>query len=142
MAPSDNYEQLTVADLMTPSPETASPQDTLAEVKSTMELSSIHHLPVTDGDGQVVGILSHRDLLRAIADYELTAPIGGLMTQDTLCVQPHTRLCEASALLLDHKIGALPVVDDNDQLVGIITETDFVRFAHEISGGWQLSDED
>lgn len=142
MASPENYEQLTVADLMTPSPETAGPKATLAEVQSTMDLSSIRHLPVTDAGGHVIGILSHRDLLRAIADYELSAPIGGLMTKDTLCVQPDARLCEASALLLDHKIGALPVVDDNEQLVGIITETDFVRLAHEVCGGWQLSEDD
>ncbi len=136
------YPQLTVADLMTPSPETASPGSALADVQSQMELSSIRHLPVVDSGGHVLGILSQRDVLRALSRHDPTLPVEEIMTADTLFVNPDTRLCEASALLLDRKIGALPVVDRDNTLVGIITETDFVRVAHEVCGGLMLADAD
>jgi CBS domain-containing protein len=57
------------------------------------------------------------------------------MTRRVQTISADVPVYEASALILEHKIGALPVLGDDDQLVGLITETDFVRYAHEMLGG-------
>ncbi len=143
MTPSKAYTELTVGDVMATEPVTARPGNTLADVQALMEESDIHHLPIVDSDGCVVGILSDRDLRRATGRNPRAVIVSDLMTEDPLSVRPDTRLCEASALLLEHKIGGLPVVDRSDVVVGIITDTDFLRIAHVVLGGDALStDED
>lgn len=127
---------------MASAPVSARPGNTLADVEAMMDLSSIRHLPVVDGDGCVIGVLSDRDMLRATGRSRTSVVVGDLMSQDVLWVREDTRLCEASAVMLEHKVGALPVVDANERLVGIITETDFLRIAHEVCGGDELAVDD
>ena len=138
--PASRYRGMTVGDVMAPSPVAVRPGSTLAAARALMDESDIRHLPVVDGDGRVLGILSHRDLVRAEGRGEQKVTVGELMTENVLVVAAGNRLCEASELMLDHKIGALPVVDGDDVLVGIITETDFLRIAHIACGGDVLVD--
>lgn len=127
---------------MSDTPVSARPGNTLADIEAMMDMSQIRHLPVVDQDGCVIGIVSHRDLRRAGGRGRAAAHAADLMVQDVLMVRPENRACEATALMLEHKIGALPVVDERDVLVGIITETDFLRIAHQVCGGDELSVDD
>lgn len=101
-----------------------------------MQLKRIRHLPVVDGE-RLVGLVTHRDLLRAQAavlagpwdprsDASLTVPITEIMRTNVWTVGPRTPLLEAARIVLDHKFGCLPVVDDG-RLVGIVTEVDLIR---------------
>jgi CBS domain-containing protein len=127
---------LAVAELMTPSPIHVRPGASVDQALSQMGEADVRHLPVVDAAGRLVGIVSDRDLLRVISK-----PGGGqlkmqdVMTRDVLTVRPTTLAREASGLLLDHKIGGLPVIDDDGRLVGMVTETDFLRVAHQALGG-------
>lgn len=117
--------------------------ENLTNAADEMRLADVRHLAVVDAKGRVVGMLSNRDLDRARGRPDATtAQVADVMTDEVLTVKPESHACEASAILLDHKIGALPVVDDAGLPVGIISETDFLRVAHVSLGGDRLSDDD
>ena len=103
-----------------------------------MQLGRIRHLPVLDDDGQeVVGIVSQRDLFRGALAKALgygqsaqrklmdTLVVKEVMITDIVTTSPDTALDEAAKILMERKIGCLPVVE-NRRLVGILTEADFV----------------
>jgi CBS domain-containing membrane protein len=103
---------------------------------SLMNLKHVRHLPVVDG-GRLVGLITHRDLIRAQADlmarhYDpaektrtFSIPVSEVMKSNVWTVTPHTPVLEAAQIMLDHKYGCLPVVEDG-RLVGIVTESDFL----------------
>ena len=101
-----------------------------------MELKHIRHLPVVQGR-RLVGLITHRDLVRAQAallskpfeladDATMSIPVARIMCRNVWTVSPLTRVLEAARIVLDHKFGCLPVVEDG-LLVGIVTEVDFLR---------------
>ena len=126
-----------VKDYMTPHPIVLAPDDTLRKASQLMEEHQLRRFPVLEG-GQLVGIVTDRDIRsagmssavmqeRRYVEYLLDRiQVGGIMTPHPITVKPETSLKEAAALILDKKIGGLPVVD-GDKLVGIITETDLIR---------------
>lgn len=132
-----------VRDIMTTPVVAVGNSDNLKVVEEVMEWKHIRHLPVINDDGELVGLLTHRDLLRvcvsSIADIsrkEQDALLRGIpaeqiMTEGVLTVSPSTDVRGAAELMLDRKIGCLPVVEGR-KLVGILTEADFVRYLLEI----------
>jgi acetoin utilization protein AcuB len=106
--------------------------------------ADVRHLPVTDG-GDLVGIVSDRDL-RDVLPSALDAverpresakilarPISELMSSDVVCVGPTDDLIDAIDLMIEHRVGAVPVVDEHDaELVGIVSYVDALRVAREI----------
>lgn len=132
-----------VRDIMTTPVVAVGNADNLKVVEEVMEWKHIRHLPVINDEGELVGLLTHRDLLRvcvsSIADIsrkEQDALLRGIpaeqiMTEGVMTVSPNTDVRGAAELMLDRKIGCLPVVDGR-KLVGILTEADFVRYLLEI----------
>ena len=127
-------ETLRVEDLMTTAVIALDGTQLIKEAREEMRLAGIRHLPVIDRHEHVIGILSNRDVLGA--------PQGGrvaeVMSRHVLTVRPQTPAHEAAALMLHHKIGSLPVVGDEEQLVGVITETDFLGVARRALLGEDL----
>lgn len=129
-----------VKDLMTANPFTLQPSDSLEDAIELMQWRRIRHLPVVSESGKLLGLLSHRDCLNlsfselsevddedAIEIYQ-TVPVQEVMHRKLLTTTPTQSLRDAAQVLYDDKIGCLPVVDPNTQkLVGILTESDFVR---------------
>lgn len=101
---------------------------------SLMRLKHIRHLPVTDGDGNLVGIVTARDLVRAQADVlarahtarELSVPVSRVMSDNVWAVHPDTPVLEAARIMSDHKFGCVPVLEGR-RLVGILTEADLIH---------------
>jgi CBS domain-containing protein len=135
-----------VRDLMTPDPYTLQPRDTLAALYDLMDTHRVRHVPIVDGDGELVGLLTHTDLamtaLGSLSDLPLSQErdllqrrrVRGVMVTELETVEPDTSLAEAASTLLENKIGCLPVVEGS-RLVGILTESDFVRrFVEEEAG--------
>jgi len=98
-----------------------------------MKVRRFRHLPVVDDRGRIVGIVSDRDLTRVPftpTDSGRAVPTGmpveRIMTAAVISVRPDDDITEAARLMWEHKIGALPVVD-NGRLVGILTEIDLLR---------------
>lgn len=134
-----------VQDLMTEQVVTVRGDDTLDLVSDLMDQHCVRHLPVVDDEENLVGLITHRDLLRGTRLASPDAPaavereilerrrVEEVMTIDPVAVDGDTLLSEAAAILLENKYGALPVVSGT-RLVGIVTESDFVRLAAETAG--------
>lgn len=130
-----------VRDLMSSEVATVRRNDRLQIADDVMNLGRIRHTPVLDDESdEVVGILSQRDLFRgALAralgygQHAQQKVLGMLfvkdvMTCDPITVAPDLSIVEAARIMLDGKIGCLPVVDGG-HLIGILTESDFLRLA-------------
>jgi len=140
-------KELRVRDVMTPEVTTLKRNDKLTLADDIMHLGRIRHLPVLDEDGQqLVGIVSQRDLFRgALATalgYGQSAQrklldsllVKEVMSTDVITTGPNTLLAEAARVLVERKIGCLPVVEDG-RLIGILTEGDFVAIVARNSLG-------
>ena len=93
-----------------------------------MEDRDMHHLPVIDGNDEVVGLVTRRDLqLAARCFKEAPAEVSEVMHTPVLTISSQANLSEAVDLMMDKRIGCLPVTDDGKHLVGMITETDLFR---------------
>jgi len=115
---------------------TVPPSATLAEARTLMHESRIHHLPVME-DTKLVGLLTLTNVLAATDSFlrddrsrihanEII--VGDVMVTDVATVSVNASLRQAALFLEKHKIGCLPVIDDGN-VVGIITDTDFVAVA-------------
>jgi len=125
-----------VRDIMVKEVATLDINDELSLANDIMRLGRIRHLPVVDG-GRLVGIVSERDLFRSSLAQALgygtkttreimkTLSIKDVMVPEVVTIAPDAEACEAVQLMLDKKIGCVPVVD-NHRLVGLITETDIL----------------
>jgi CBS domain-containing membrane protein len=131
-------ENLTVADLMTANPVTVGPDDNLTEVNELMMDRAIRHVPVVDDEGNLVGLISHRDLVRSALYAFNEIPyseqkgflegtlVHSVMTNDPETIEADASVADAARIILENKFGCLPVVEGL-QLVGILTESDFVK---------------
>ncbi|CAN5792364.1 hypothetical protein BH11MYX4_BH11MYX4_42580 [soil metagenome] len=129
-----------VSDLLTSAVHSVGEDDKILRALESMLEASIHHNPVLDGEGRVVGILSDRDLLRALAgDMRRVDPVGDVMSRQVVTVRPSTPAQEAAQLMLERGISALPVVDDAGKLCGIVTSRDFLRVAKNALAGEPLT---
>jgi CBS domain-containing membrane protein len=122
----------TVADLMTDVVETLSPTDNVLKAARGMRLGNIRHLPVVDETEQLVGLVTHSQIVavftaqgRPGADQ---TSVESIMERNVISVEPSTTAIAAAHLIETHKFGCLPVVNDG-KLIGIVTEHDFVRLA-------------
>lgn len=105
----------------------ASDADYKAALK-LMQENALHHLPVVDAEGNLVGMAAERDLLLAASHYLQSAvEIGDIMHRGVVTVPPEMPVSEAASLMIDKRIGGLPVVDKGEGLIGIITETDIFK---------------
>jgi acetoin utilization protein AcuB len=127
-----------VADVMNRRPITAPPTISVVAAQKLMADHGIRHLLVTGEGGELLGIVTDRDVRRAMPSpatslsvwemKELLANIRveEIMTTGVITIGPDRDARDAAWLMLEHKIGALPVMDEG-QLVGIMTETDLLR---------------
>lgn len=130
-----------VRDCMTHDPVVVRPESDPMAANMVLKFRGFRHLPVVDVDGKLVGIVDRADLELFLA--EAGSPdimkrqhrVDQAMTREVVTVPPGCPLEEAAMLMVEHKIGSLPVVEA-DKLVGIITETDiFKQFAAVLGGG-------
>ncbi|HEX7772097.1 MAG TPA: CBS domain-containing protein, partial [Pyrinomonadaceae bacterium] len=124
----DGYR--TVGQFMSTDLFTVNPDDLIDLAASVMDWRHIRHVPVEDAEGRLVGVVTHRGLLRMMisrADSD-TKPVTvrEIMVKDPVTVSPSTSSLEAMELMRRHRVGCLPVVD-GDELVGIVTSYDFLE---------------
>lgn len=126
-----------VRELMTKKPLTVPVDTPVVEARRTMLEHRIRHLLVTDG-ARLAGIVTDRDIrlnmpspATSLSVWEINyllarMTVGSVMTKGVITVDPNRNVVEAARIMLDHKIGALPVVDGGT-IIGIMTETDIMR---------------
>lgn len=123
---------LTVADMMTTKLKTLHMDESVKDADWDMVIGGFRHIPVIDRDHRLVGMVSDRDVLRR---HEATTSIVSVMTRDVHAVLPNVPALEACEHLLMSKQSALPVVDSNRTLLGIVTTTDFLELARRALSG-------
>lgn len=100
-------------------------EDRLEEVQQKMHEGGFRHAPVVDDGGHLVGMISDRDL-REHKGYLPTTRVSAAMVEPALGIGPDEPVERAAHLMREHKIGALPVIDGERHVIGIITETDML----------------
>ncbi len=126
-----------VRDLMTREPFTVAPDTSVTTARALMAVHRFRHLLVTEG-GRLVGIVTDRDIrlslpspATSLSVWEINylverLTVAQIMTRTVITIDPERPARVAARIMLDHQIGALPVVATTD-LVGILTESDLVR---------------
>ena len=113
-----------VAEWMSPDPLTVGPEDSVATARSLLVSHGIRHLPVVDGD-LLVGLISDRDVC---GDRPDSLPserlVESVMSSPAATIRQEDAIQEAGRLMVSRRFGALPVVDADNRLIGIITTTD------------------
>lgn len=139
MAPSRKDRKATkVRERMTRSPATVTPDGGLKDAIWKMEHGHFRHLPVVDEHAKLIGMLTDRDVrqikpsLAFTSKEDAAVQLWSLSVQqaavfDPISVKPETSLKEAAELMLRWHVGGLPVVDERDKLVGMLTYTDILR---------------
>ena len=117
-----------VSDAMSPEPLTLSPDDSTDRARQLMKNGRLRHLPVVH-HGKLVGLVTQRDLLERP---EVAGVREGRVTAVPTAT-PGTPLRKAARTLYEQRFGCLPVVDEQRAVVGILTATDFIRFAADIA---------
>jgi len=132
---------------MTSPAVTITPETPFQEALKLMRDKKFRRLPVVDSAGKIVGIVSERDMLHAspspatsLSVWEVNyllwkLKISDIMTHNVLTINQDTPIEDAANLMVTHKIGGVPVIDDSGKVVGVITETDIFRAFVEILGG-------
>jgi len=130
-----------VQDCMTRNPICIRPEIDPVAAIGLLKAGGFRHLPVLDETGKLVGIVDRTDMETFLVKagspgvMKRNHRVDQLMQRNVISVTPTCPLEEAASLMVQHKIGSLPVLED-DRLVGIITETDiFSRFAAILGGG-------
>lgn len=135
-APVGKYNWMKVVDIMTKDPLTVTPTETIGQADELMNTNKIRQLPVVQGK-DLVGIVTDRDirsflsgsLLEGVEAREeaLNTKIREIMTTEPMTLSPDDDLQEAVEIMIDEKIGGIPVVDEAEGLVGIVTYVDVLR---------------
>jgi acetoin utilization protein AcuB len=130
------YSWMRVVDVMTKDPLTVTPTETIGQADELMNTNKIRQVPVVQGR-DLVGIVTDRDirsffsgsLLEGVEAREeaLNTEVREIMTTEPMSVSSDDDLQEAIELMIDEKIGGIPVVDEAEGLVGIVTYVDVLR---------------
>ncbi|HET7340963.1 MAG TPA: adenylyl-sulfate kinase [Methylomirabilota bacterium] len=142
--PAREESAMKVRELMSAKPITVDPETPMLEARQRMVDERIRHLIVAEGT-RVVGIVTDRDIrlnlpspATSLSVWEINYLLAKLtvrdvMTRAVLVVDPERSAAEAARIMIEHKISALPVLD-GDRLLGIVTESDFVRALARLDG--------
>ena len=125
---------ITIDEFMTTDPVTLRETDTIDHARTVMTEKHIRHIPITDSERRLLGLVTQRDILKAtMPDGDSGSdgsekPLSGIMIRDVSTIHQTDSLRQAAIYLQSHKYGCLPVIA-NDQVVGIITDSDFIDIA-------------
>jgi len=126
-----------VGDVMSRNPHSINPSDGLGDAAARMRAYHVRHLPVVDGDKQVVGMLSDRDIRAAIGNPTRNSPnrqdirVSEVMTAPAVTIREDQSSASAAHLLARLSASALPVINANEQLVGVLSYVDLLRLFPE-----------
>jgi CBS domain-containing protein len=139
-----------VREIMTEQVISLNSQDDIAKAMQIMQDNKFRHIPIVDEDDKCVGLISDRDILRNLPfaskqptvssqkfrenlfsssfwSANLLMPIESIMARNISHISADCRICEAAYILLKKRISCLPVIEDNEKLLGILTIVDMIR---------------
>ncbi|HYC36480.1 MAG TPA: CBS domain-containing protein [Usitatibacter sp.] len=110
-----------LADVMTPNPRCVELSDTLQDVAKIMRDEDTGAVPVVE-DGRVVGMVTDRDIvIRAVADGDYEATVDDIVTDDVVTATADMSTGDAAELMSEHQIRRLPIVDEDENIIGIVS---------------------
>jgi acetoin utilization protein AcuB len=120
-----------ISKIMTTNLITASPDVTLDKIKDIFLSRKIHHLPITK-NGQIVGFITTSDLLWLNRPFDEYPKIKAksIMTTKIAKLAPHDKIGAAADIFLRNWFHALPIVDDDNKLVGLVTSFDIIKYTY------------
>ena len=124
---------LIAKDIMSSPVKTLGANQSLQEAWNFIQTHRFRHVPVTSQEKKVVGIISDRDLLRAVStldknqEWKPDTPISELMVTPVLSTTPFAEIRAIAHTLFENKVGAMPIVDETAEAIGIITRSDILR---------------
>ena len=104
--------------------------DVVATAWQLFQQHTFHHIPVTDGKGRLQGMLSDRDVWLRLADWQAfqkLQSVSQIMQQRVVCATADTDIRMLASAMAQNQIGAVPILADEDNLLGIVTRTDILR---------------
>jgi CBS domain-containing protein len=118
-----------VADIMTGKVVTLSPHHSFSEAANLMNDRFFRHCVVVDAHGQIVGVISDRDILRALArnPNARSKSLEQVMTHNPVTVRRNTPIADAVSKIVSKRINCLPVVEEDGSVCGIVTSTDLLK---------------
>ena len=118
-----------VADIMTGKVVTLSPHHSFSQAANLMNDRYFRHCVVVDAQGHIVGVISDRDILRALArnPNSRSKSVEQIMTHNPVTVRRDTPIADAVSKILSKRINCLPVVEANGNVCGIVTSTDLLK---------------
>jgi acetoin utilization protein AcuB len=129
-------EAMKVAEVMTESPLTVEPDDTIGHADEIMDEHGIRQLPVVR-DKELIGIITERDIRSFLSgrlfgtpqerDQAMNTKVAAIMTSQPISLSPDDELRDAVELLIEEKVGGIPVVEEEEGVVGIVTYVDILR---------------
>lgn len=149
----EDKQMISIEEFMTSEPYTLREADSINDAWEIMIGKHIRHIPVTDEDDHVLGLVTQRDVLAATepgaiyeaktASHEVKSDLNlsDIMVRDVRVIRKDESLRQAALYLQSHKYGCLPVVS-GDQLVGIITDSDFIDIAINLLEQAELTEEE
>lgn len=135
-----------IREWMTRTVITVTPDTSMMKASKLMKENGIRRLPVIDGAGKIVGIISDRDLKEASPSKATTLDmhelyyllseikVKDIMTRDPICVRPDDTVEKVALLMIEKRIGGMPVVDEEGKLIGIVTDSDIFKVLIAITG--------
>ena len=120
---------LRVGEVMTHEAMTLDPRQTLADVVALMATRSFHHVLVVDPDERLRGVISDRDVLRALSRTPNwnKKTVSEIMTQESVTTTPESLISVAAQEMLERRINCLPVIGADGRVCGILTSTDLLK---------------
>ncbi len=131
-----------VNEVMTQSVSSLRLSDTFGDAVSLMASQNVRHSIVVDDQERIKGVISDRDVLRALArthDWK-TKPVSEIMTHEPFVVTPNSSVAHALAQLLEKRINCLPVVEEDGKVCGILTSTDLLKSYHKVLEAWHFQE--
>jgi CBS domain-containing protein len=143
LVPARKFPPETVGDVMTRQLIALTEQDTVENIHSGMQRFRFRHLPVVTQENKLIGLVTERDMIRAEAEAAADSgddksglakdtPVSDIMNRDILTTRPDTDLATAGKAMLQKKIGCLPIIIEDETLVGIVTASDFVKIVVQL----------
>ena len=133
-------ENIPIKEVMSTHVVTVNVNDPFSTVEEKMRLHHIRHLPVTDHHGKLVGMITQTDLYRAVSPRKSEegfvydpAQLNSFilkfyMVPEPLSLGPESLVSEAVEIMITHKFGAVPVVDPQKNIVGIVSQIDLLKY--------------
>ena len=129
--------EIFVEEFMTTKVFTATEEDIVALVSEMMDWQKIRYVAIENKKGKLVGLATSRLMLRAYMKHihqeeKMPLTVGEVMISNPMTIRPDAKLTEAMEIMTKYQFGALPVVDDKNQLIGMVTEANFLAITNNL----------